>query len=168
MVPIPSRLRKQREFDFVDLARNRSGFRILVQIDLLSMDKRSVIARCLGVLLVLASSSLEVCVEAEGAASSCTIYGITECLEDINSYSAQPSQSCCAEIFALESGGPKAMDCLCTAVTSETARLYGVNPKSAIGMPQRCGLPVPRHAVCNSKFSFQRNSSSQLLIFMCL
>ncbi|CAK9207658.1 unnamed protein product [Sphagnum troendelagicum] len=93
------------------------------------MDKRFAIARCLGVVLVLASSTLEVCVEAEGAASSCTIYAITECLEDINSYSAQPSQSCCTEIFALESGGLKAVDCMYTAVTSETAGLYGVNPQ---------------------------------------
>jgi hypothetical protein len=105
--------------DFVDLLRDRSGFRILLQIDLLSMDKISAIARCLGVVLILASSTLEVCVEAEGAASSCPIYAMTECLEDINSYSAQPSQSCCTEMFALESGGPKAVDCLCTAVTSE-------------------------------------------------
>jgi hypothetical protein len=118
------------------------------------------------VVLVLASSTLEVCVEAEGAASSCTIYAITECLEDINSYSAQPSQSCCTVMFALESGGLKAVDCLCTAVTS--AGLYGVNPQSAIGMPHRCGLPVPHHTVCNSKFSLQRNSSSQLLVFICL
>ncbi len=152
----------------MDLLRDRSGFRILVQIDLFSMDKRSAIARCLGVVLVLASSTLEVCVEAEGAASSCTIYAITECLEDINSYSAQPSQSCCTEIFALESGGLQAVDCLYTAGTSETAGLYGVNPQSAIGMPHRCGLPVPHHTVCNSKFSLQRNSSSQLLVFICL
>ncbi len=103
----------------MDLLRDRSGFRILLQIDLLSMDKISAIARCLGVVLILASSTLEVCVEAEGAASSCPIYAMTECLEDINSYSAQPSQSCCTEMFALESGGPKAVDCLCTAVTSE-------------------------------------------------
>jgi hypothetical protein len=124
------------------------------------MDKRFAIARCLGVVLVLASSTLEMCVEAEGAASHCTIYAITESLEDVNSYSAQPSQSCCTEMFALESGGLKAVDCLCTAVTSETAGLYGVNPQSAIGMPHRCGLPVPHHTVCNSKFSLQRNSSA--------
>ncbi len=59
---------KQQELDFVDSLRDRSGFRILVQIDFFSMDKRSAIARCLGVVLVLASSTLEVCVEAEGAA----------------------------------------------------------------------------------------------------
>ncbi len=47
--------------------------------------------------VLLLKNCMTVCVEAEGAASSCTIYAITEC---INSYSAQPSQSCCTEMFA--------------------------------------------------------------------
>lgn len=85
---------------------------------------------------------------AHGAQSSaCNIYALASCLAYCKSTQV-PSRACCSSLATLGDGAVGS-ECLCSLMNSQVARQYGVIPQFAIGMPNRCGIPVPWHETCN-------------------
>lgn len=81
--------------------------------------------------------------------SACNIYALASCLAYAKS-SQVPSRACCNALVSLGAGA-LGSQCLCSLMTSQVGRQYGVIPQYAIGMPYRCGLPVPWHETCDGQ-----------------
>ncbi|KAG0564426.1 hypothetical protein M758_8G105600 [Ceratodon purpureus] len=92
-------------------------------------------------LVILSSGALK----AQG--SACNIYALYSCIAYAKSTQV-PSRACCNALGSL-GGGVMGSQCLCSLMTSQIAYQYGVIPQYAVGMPYRCGLPVPWHETCN-------------------
>jgi hypothetical protein len=82
--------------------------------------------------------------------SACNIYALYSCIAYAKSMQV-PSRACCNALASL-GGGVMGSKCLCSLMTSQIANQYGVIPQYAIGMPYRCGMPVPWHEVCNGEW----------------
>lgn len=48
-----------------------------------------------------------------------------------------PSDDCCKALFAAD------LDCLCSYRNSMLLPALGIDPELAMGLPAKCGLPVP-------------------------
>lgn len=99
---------------------------------------------CILLCLVLLSSRAQTT-----RGSACNIYALYSCIAYAKSTQV-PSRACCNALEAL-GGGVLGSKCLCSLMTSQIANQYGVVPQYAIGMPYRCGIPVPWHETCNGE-----------------
>jgi hypothetical protein len=92
--------------------------------------------------LLLAAAELPVT-----AAASCELSSLGPCMT-AGREAIKPPQACCNSVMAV-AAGTGGLSCLCSLLTSDTAKEVGVNFRVAIGIPQRCGVAVPRGSKCN-------------------
>jgi hypothetical protein len=81
------------------------------------------------------------------AAASCELSSLGPCMT-AGREAIKPPQECCDSVMAV-AAGTNGLSCLCSLLTSDTAKEVGVNFRVAIGIPQRCGVAVPRGSKCN-------------------
>jgi hypothetical protein len=65
---------------------------------------------------------------------------------------AVPSRQCCTNLANMGKGLPGAK-CLCSLLSSSLAKSNGVVPRIALGIPQKCRIPVPKGFVCQDNAS---------------
>lgn len=84
-------------------------------------------------------------------AEGCSLVQLVTCLPASRSGAMKPSLTCCNHLRTLNARahGMSRMTCLCSLFTSDAARLQGVKPRVALGIPRKCRLPVPRGYMCN-------------------
>lgn len=84
-------------------------------------------------------------------AEGCSLVQLVTCMPASRSGAMKPSLTCCNHLRTLNARahGMSRMTCLCSLFTSDAARLQGVKPRVALGIPRKCRLPVPRGYMCN-------------------
>lgn len=84
-------------------------------------------------------------------AEGCSLVQLATCMPASRSGAMKPSLTCCNHLRTLNARahGKSRMTCLCSLFTSDAARLQGVKPRVALGIPRKCRLPVPRGYMCN-------------------
>ncbi|KAJ7514317.1 hypothetical protein O6H91_23G038900 [Diphasiastrum complanatum] len=75
-------------------------------------------------------------------AETCNFLPLAPCLSAARKGGPQPSQACCTSIPKLS------LSCLCQGAQSSAAKSFGVDLPTALGIPQSCGLKVPKGFTC--------------------
>ena len=97
-------------------------------------------------LLLLVASEMARTSEAAG----CDIFQMMPCVAASRSSGVRPSTQCCSNVATMGRGIAGAR-CLCSLVSQPLARSQGVVPRIALGIPQKCGIPVPRGFTCQGE-----------------
>jgi hypothetical protein len=81
---------------------------------------------------------------AKSTTSGCmqTLIGMSPCHNYITGNETTPSKSCCSQLAAVVSSKP---ECLCAALG-----LGNVNKTHALGLPDKCGIPLSISSNCAS------------------
>jgi hypothetical protein len=80
-------------------------------------------------------------------AAGCDIFQLVPCMAASKNAHAVPSRQCCTNLANMGKGLPGAK-CLCSLLSSSLAKSNGVVPRIALGIPQKCRIPVPKGFVC--------------------
>lgn len=97
-------------------------------------------ALCLSLLV-----ASEMVVSSEGA--GCDVFQMMPCVAASKNGAVKPSSQCCSNVGNMGKGISGAR-CLCSLVSHPLAKSQGVVPRIALGIPQKCGIPVPRGFTC--------------------
>ncbi|KAJ7522649.1 hypothetical protein O6H91_18G021100 [Diphasiastrum complanatum] len=76
------------------------------------------------------------------SAATCNLAPLAPCLSAAKKGGPAPSQACCSSVQKLSPS------CLCQGVQSSAAKSLHVDIPTALGIPQHCGLKVPRGFKC--------------------
>jgi hypothetical protein len=85
-------------------------------------------------------------------AAGCDIFQLVPCMAASKNAHAVPSRQCCTNLANMGKGLPGAK-CLCSLLSSSLAKSNGVVPRIALGIPQKCRIPVPKGFVCQGNAS---------------
>jgi hypothetical protein len=99
-------------------------------------------------LVLLVASEMVVTSQAAG----CDIFQLVPCMAASKNAHAVPSSQCCTNLANMGKGLPGAK-CLCSLLSSSLAKSNGVVPRIALGIPQKCRIPVPKGFVCQGNTS---------------
>ncbi|KAL3701517.1 hypothetical protein R1sor_019539 [Riccia sorocarpa] len=95
------------------------------------------------VLLVLTQLIVALtCVTSPAAASGCDTSQLIPCLPAARANPEPPSSQCCSLIHTITS------ECLCAALQSTVAKIEGVDIKTALQLPHKCGKSLPKGTKC--------------------
>jgi hypothetical protein len=105
------------------------------------------VAAALCLVLLVASQMV-----APSQAAGCDIFQLVPCMAASKNAHAVPSRQCCTNLANMGKGLPGAK-CLCSLLSSSLAKSNGVVPRIALGIPQKCRIPVPKGFVCQGNAS---------------
>ena len=100
-------------------------------------------------------------------AAGCDIFQMMPCVAASRSSGVRPSTQCCSNVATMGRGIAGAR-CLCSLVSQPLARSQGVVPRIALGIPQKCGIPVPRGFTCQGETRYHFSSQNLCLMTMLL